>query len=63
MTPKCCHPWHTRCRPLRPDLTADPDYAEKVAADNLGFLRTNAAYKRCMEVAYKKWKWVEKKLR
>lgn len=53
----------TRCRPLLSDLTADPDYAEKVAADNLGFLRTNAAYKRCMEFAYKKWKWVEKKLR
>jgi hypothetical protein len=44
-------------------LTADPDYAEKVAADNLGLLRTDAAYKRCMEIAYKKWKWVEKKLR
>jgi hypothetical protein len=34
-----------------------------VAADTLGFLRTNAAYKRCMEAAYQMWKWAEKKLR
>ncbi len=53
----------TRCRPLLSDLTADADYADKVADDNLGFLRTNAAFKRCMEIAYKKWKWVEKKLK
>lgn len=53
----------TRCRPLLSDLTADADYADKVAEDNLGFLRTNAAFKRCMEIAYKKWKWVEKKLK
>jgi hypothetical protein len=41
----------------------DPAYAQKVVDQNLGFLRTNAAYKRCMDVAYKKWKWVEKKLK
>jgi hypothetical protein len=53
----------TRCRPMLATLMNDPAYAQKVADQNLGFLRTNAAYKRCMDVAYKKWKWVEKKLR
>jgi hypothetical protein len=52
----------TRCRPLISALVADPAYVEKVAAQNLGFLRSNTAYKRCMDTAYIKWKWVEKKL-
>lgn len=53
----------TKCRPLISALVADPVYAEKVAAQNLSFLRSNAAYKRCMDTAYSKWKWVEKKLK
>lgn len=52
----------TRCRPLISALVADPAYVEKVAAQNLGFLRSNTAYKGCMDTAYNKWKWVEKKL-
>jgi hypothetical protein len=29
---------------------------------NFSFMRTNAAYKRSMEIAYKRWRWVEKRL-
>jgi hypothetical protein len=53
----------TRCRPLISALVGDPAFAEKVAAQNLSFLRSNTAYKRCMELAYSKWKWVEKHLK
>jgi hypothetical protein len=53
----------TKCRPLISALVADPAYADKVAAQNLSFLRSNTAYKRCMEFAHKKWKWVEKRLK
>lgn len=53
----------TRCRPLVAALVADPAYAEKVAAQNLSFLRSNAAYNRCMDTAYSKWKWVVRRLK
>ncbi|MBI3682323.1 MAG: AIPR family protein [Acidobacteria bacterium] len=53
----------TRCRPILADLLKDKAYVDKVAEQNFGFLRTNAAYKRSMEFAYKRWKWVEKKLK
>lgn len=52
----------TRCRFLISDLTAEGTYAAKLAEGSFGFLRSNAAYKRCMEFAYKRWKWVEKRL-
>ncbi|QOJ03669.1 MAG: AIPR family protein [Planctomycetia bacterium] len=53
----------TRCRFLIDDVVKEKPYAAKAAEGNVSFLRTNAVYKRCMEVAYKRWKWVEKKLR
>ncbi len=53
----------TRCRFIVGDVVEDKVYAAKVAEGTFGFLRTNAAYKRSMEVAYKKWKWVEKRLK
>lgn len=53
----------TRCRPLISALVADEAFAEKVAEQNFSFLRSNSAYKKCMEIAYKKWKWVEKHLK
>jgi hypothetical protein len=53
----------TRCRPLLAQLVADPTYADKVAEEKMGFLRTSAAYKRCMEMAYKKWRWTERRLK
>jgi len=52
----------TRCRFIVGDLVADKTYAPRVAEGNFSFLRTNAAYKRSMEIAYKKWRWVEKRL-
>lgn len=53
----------TRCRPLLSALVADQAFADKVAEQNLGFLRSNKAYKHCMDTAYHKWKWVGKKLK
>ncbi len=53
----------TRCRHMLSDLVADRAYSVRAAEGNFSFLRTNAAYKRCMESAHKRWKWVEKRLR
>ncbi len=53
----------TRCRFILSDLVADKAYAPKAAEGNFSFMRTNAAYRRSMEIAYKRWKWVEKRLR
>lgn len=53
----------TRCRFILSDLVADKQYAPKVAEGNFSFMRTNAAYKRSMEIAYRRWRWVEKHLR
>jgi hypothetical protein len=52
----------TRVRLLLSELMQDKDYAEKVKEDNLGFLRTDKAFDKCMEIAHKKWRWVHKKL-
>jgi hypothetical protein len=52
-----------RCRFLLSDLVADKTYAVKAAEGNFSFMRTNAAYKRCMQSAYRRWKWVEKRLK
>ncbi|HZR75121.1 AIPR family protein [Bradyrhizobium sp.] len=53
----------TRCRFILADLVADKAYAAKTAEGNFSFMRTNAAYKRAMEIAYKRWRWVEKRLK
>ena len=52
----------TRVRFLLPDLVADKAYAAKAAEGNFSFMRTNGAYKRSMEIACKRWRWVEKHL-
>ncbi|MGQ0655366.1 MAG: hypothetical protein ACT4P4_24420, partial [Betaproteobacteria bacterium] len=51
-----------RVRPLLAELMEHKDYADKVAEENLSFLRTDRAFERCMELAHKRWKWVHKKL-
>ena len=51
-----------RVRPLLSELLQDPDYADKVQEDSLGFLRTDKAFEKCMALAHKKWRWVHKKL-
>jgi hypothetical protein len=35
---------------------------DKVKDGNLSFLRTDHAFDKCMEIAHKKWRWVQKKL-
>lgn len=52
----------TKCRFILSDLVSDKAYAPKAAEGNFSFMRTNAAYKRSMEIAYKRWRWVEKRL-
>jgi AIPR protein len=52
----------TRCRFIIADVVTEKLYAKKVAEGNFSFLRTNAAYKRCMEIAYARWKWIQKHL-
>jgi len=44
-------------------LIKEENYAEKVRDENFNFLRTHQAYRYCMDLAYKKWRWVEKKLK
>jgi hypothetical protein len=39
-----------------------PGYKEKADDGNYSFLRTDAAFEKCMEIAYDKWHWVHKKL-
>ncbi len=51
-----------RVRMLLSELMRDRDYEAKVRDGNLSFLRTDRAFEKCMEVAYKKWRWVHKKL-
>ena len=50
------------CRFLLAELVKNEKYADKFNQGNFSFLRTNHAYECCMEIAYKKWKWVQKKL-
>lgn len=47
---------------LLADLMTDKEYADSIAEDRLGFLRTDAAFQKCMKLAYSKWKWVRKRL-
>jgi hypothetical protein len=51
-----------RVRPLLAELMQDKEYAPKVQAENLSFLRSDKAFDKCMENAHKKWRWVHKKL-
>lgn len=51
-----------RVRLLLAELLQDKDYVEKVKDGNLSFLRTDRAFEKSMETAYKKWRWVHKKL-
>ncbi len=51
-----------RVRLLLADLMQDRDYIEKAQLENWSFLRTDHAFEKSMEIAYKKWRWVHKKL-
>ena len=51
-----------RVRVLLSAIMEHPDYQEKVAGGNLSFLRSDRVFEKCMEMAYKKWRWVHKRL-
>jgi len=53
----------TRVRFILKDLIEDKQFAGKAAEGNFNFLRTNAAYKRSMEFAYNRFKWMERGLK
>ena len=53
----------TKCRFVLSELTEDALYASKVADDNFSFMRSNATYERAMEFAYRRHKWVKKRLK
>lgn len=52
-----------RCRYLVRDVLEQKPYQEKAAVGNFSFLRTNAFYERCMELAHKNWKWDRRRLK
>ena len=51
-----------RVRVLLSELLKDRDYVEKAEQGNISFLRTDRAFEKCMNMAYKKWGWLHKKL-
>ncbi len=51
-----------KCRHLLSELITSGKYDDKINEGNFTFLRTNQAYEFCMDHAYKKWKWVKKRL-
>jgi len=51
-----------RCRFVLSDLTSDPIYQDKVAEGRFDFLRTTAAFKKAMEIAYRRYRWTERNL-
>ena len=52
-----------KVRYLLKDLVEEEPYAGKINIERYDFLKTRTVYKRCMEIAYKKWRWIEKTLR
>ncbi|BFU93146.1 MAG: hypothetical protein NTAFB01_43330 [Nitrospira sp.] len=52
----------TRVRVLLSELMEAKEYEDKVREQNLSFLRTDRAFEKCMEIAYKRWRWVHKNL-
>jgi hypothetical protein len=50
------------CRFILSDLLDDKQFADKAGAGSFNFMRTNAAYRRAMELASKRYGWVEKTL-
>jgi hypothetical protein len=52
-----------RCRFLVRDVLEQKPYQEKAAEGNYSFLRTNAFYEKCMDLAHKNWKWERRRLK
>ncbi len=47
----------TQCRLVLSDLINDKTYRDKTAEGNFSFLKNTAAFKRAMELAYKRYRW------
>jgi hypothetical protein len=52
----------SKVRLLLSELMQDKEYGDRVAEGKLDFLRNDKAFEKCMELAYRKWRWVHKKL-
>jgi hypothetical protein len=52
-----------KVRHLLKDLVEEEPYARKISIERYDFLKTRTVYDRCMEIAYKKWRWIERTLR
>jgi hypothetical protein len=57
------HLTSARVRFLISDLVEKKPYSEMIAAERYDFLRTKAVYDNCMEIAHRKWKWVQQRLK
>ena len=52
-----------KVRFLLKDLVEESPYAEKISIERYDFLKSKAVFDRCMEIAWKKWRWVKKSLK
>jgi len=52
-----------RARILISHVVEKEPYVTMLADERYDFLRTKAVYDKCMEIAYRKWKWTQKHLR
>src|SRR5207245_2766797 len=53
----------TRCRLIIKEVISMDPYAGMIKEERYSFLRTNAVYNKCMDIAHKKWRWVEKRMK
>jgi hypothetical protein len=56
------HLARTQCRFILSDLIEEKQYLDKVAEGKFDFLRTTAAFRKAMDIAYKKYKWTIRSL-
>lgn len=52
----------SRVRPLLGKLLEDPNYSLRIQEGDYGFLRTDKAFDRCMEIANERWGWTHHRL-
>lgn len=52
-----------RVRHILKTLVDMKPYCELIREERYDFLRTKAVYDKCMEIAWRKWKWIQKRLK
>ena len=52
-----------KVRFLLKELVEEVPYAEKISTEHYDFLKSKAVFDRCMEIAWKKFRWVKKSLK